>query len=168
MNQAVDGVIKLLNIAPVAESFARLGYPHDLAVGIGILELACLTLYLIPRTTVVGAVLLTGFLGGAIATHVRVGDPLLSHVLFPSYVGAATTGCARSFRLAFQPTRSRSNLQSRTPRRTDDAIHDAGQVFREIRTSAQGADGRHGEARRGRHEIGPSGSSTRRISVLEE
>ncbi len=87
-----DGVIKLLNIAPVAESFARLGYPHDLAVGIGILELACLTLYLIPRTSVVGAVLLTGFLGGAIATHVRVGDPLLSHVLFPSYVGAMIWG----------------------------------------------------------------------------
>jgi len=87
-----DGVIKLLNIAPVAESFTRLGYPQDLATWIGILELACLALYLIPRTRAVGAVLLTGFLGGTIATHVRVGDPLFSHVLFPGYVGAMIWG----------------------------------------------------------------------------
>jgi hypothetical protein len=58
------------------------------ARGIGTLEAACLVLYLVPRTSVLGAVALTGFLGGAIATHVRVGDPLFSHVLFPMYVAA--------------------------------------------------------------------------------
>jgi hypothetical protein len=87
-----DAAIKLLNLAPVAESFTRLGYPGSLAVGIGTLELACLALYLTPRTSTIGAVLLTGFLGGAIATHVRVGDPLFSHVLFPSYVGVMIWG----------------------------------------------------------------------------
>jgi DoxX-like family len=60
----------------------------SVAPGIGTLELACIAVYLVPRTSVLGAILLTGFLGGATATHVRVGDPLFSHVLFPSYVGA--------------------------------------------------------------------------------
>jgi len=83
-----DGSIKLMRLAPVSEAFSRLGYPESQAVGIGILELACLAVYLIPRTSRFGAVLLTGFLGGAISTHVRIGDPLFSHVLFPVYVGA--------------------------------------------------------------------------------
>jgi len=83
-----DGGIKLANIPPVTESFVRLGYRPQIAVGIGILELACVALYLIPRTSAAGAVLLTGFLGGAVATHLRVGDPLLTHVFFPLYVGA--------------------------------------------------------------------------------
>jgi hypothetical protein len=83
-----DSVIKLVKIAPVVESFERLGYPASLARGIGLLESACLLLYLVPRTSVLGAVMLTGFLGGAITTHVRVGDPLFSHVLFPVYVAA--------------------------------------------------------------------------------
>ena len=87
-----DSVIKLMQIAPVRESFARLGYPESLATGIGILELVCLVLYLIPRTSVLGAILLTGHLGGAVATHVRVGDPLFSHVLFPTYVGLLVWG----------------------------------------------------------------------------
>lgn len=82
-----DVVIKLVVIEPVVESFTRLGYPASIARGIGILEAACLALYLIPRTSVLGAVLLTGFLGGAIATHVRVGDPFLTHSFFPLYVG---------------------------------------------------------------------------------
>ena len=81
-----DGAMKLLKIAPVAESFARLGYPSELAHGIGLLELACLVAYVVPRTAPFGALLLTGFLGGAISCHVRVGDPLFSHVLFPAYV----------------------------------------------------------------------------------
>jgi hypothetical protein len=81
-----DAGIKLARIGPVEESFARLGYPAAIAPSIGALELACVAVYLVPRTAVLGAVLLTGFLGGAIATHVRVGDPLLSHVLFPAYV----------------------------------------------------------------------------------
>jgi len=87
-----DSVIKLTRIAPVRESFERLGYHPSVAVGIGLLELACLTLYVIPRTSVLGAILLTGFLGGATATHVRVGDPLMSHVLFPTYVGVLVWG----------------------------------------------------------------------------
>jgi hypothetical protein len=82
-----DGVIKLINIAPVVESMAHLGYPAGLARSIGILELSCLALYVIPRTSILGAILLTGYLGGAVATHVRIGDPLFSHVLFPTYVG---------------------------------------------------------------------------------
>lgn len=87
-----DSVIKLLVIPPVVESFARLGLPVPLARGIGALELACLIVYLVPRTAAVGAVLLTGFLGGAVLAHVRVGDPLFSHVLFPVYVGALIWG----------------------------------------------------------------------------
>jgi hypothetical protein len=83
-----DGVIKLILIDPVIESMAELGFASaGLARGIGLLELACLVLYLVPRTAVLGAVLLTGFLGGAVAIHVRIDDPLFSHTLFPVYVG---------------------------------------------------------------------------------
>jgi hypothetical protein len=70
-----SGVIKLMNIAPVKESFIRLGYSDQVALGIGILEIACVLLYAIPRTAVLGAILLTGYLGGATATHVRIDDP---------------------------------------------------------------------------------------------
>jgi hypothetical protein len=83
-----DGAIKFMPIAPVTDSFRELGYPPHLAPAIGILELACLVVYVIPRTSVLGAILLTGYLGGAVATHVRVGNPLFSHVLFPIYIGA--------------------------------------------------------------------------------
>jgi len=87
-----DSVIKLVKIQPVVESFALLGYPASLARGIGSLELACLMLYLVPRTAILGAIVLTGFLGGAISTHLRVGDPLFSHVLFPVYVAVLVWG----------------------------------------------------------------------------
>ncbi len=70
-----SGVMKLAKPAPVVEGFVRFGYPESLALGIGILELACTVVYVIPRTSVLGAILLTGFLGGATATHVRIGDP---------------------------------------------------------------------------------------------
>jgi hypothetical protein len=83
-----DTVMKFLDLAPVAESFTRLGYPTSSASTIGSLELVCLALYLIPRTARVGLVLLTGYLGGAVASHLRVGDPLLTHILFPTYVAA--------------------------------------------------------------------------------
>lgn len=89
---AFDTVIKLIRIQPVVDSFTQLGYPVSLARGIGALELACLAVYLIPRSAVLGAVLLTGFLGGAISTHLRVGDPLLSHTLFPIYVAVMLWG----------------------------------------------------------------------------
>ncbi len=84
---AFDGIVKLVPIAPVLEASAKLGIPAGLARTIGVLDLACLLLYVIPRTAPLGAVLLTGYLGGAVAIHVRVGDPLFSHVLFPVYVG---------------------------------------------------------------------------------
>ena len=83
-----DAAIKLAVIPPVVDAFAKLGIPVALAQGIGVLELFCVALFLFPATAALGAVLLTGFLGGAIAIHVRVGDPLFSHVLFPVYVGA--------------------------------------------------------------------------------
>lgn len=81
-----DTSIHLLNIDPVVDAFTRLGYPSGIAPAIGFVELLCLVTFLIPRTAMVGAVMLTGFLGGAIATHVRVGDPLVTHVFFPGYV----------------------------------------------------------------------------------
>ena len=81
-----DVTIKLLNIEAVRQSFQRLGYQTSIAMAIGLIELTCLIVYVIPKTSVFGAVLLTGFLGGAIATHARVGDPLLTHSLFPVYV----------------------------------------------------------------------------------
>ena len=89
---AFDAVIKFVVIAPVVQSFAQLGWPVHLATTVGVLELACLAVYLVPRTSVIGAVLLTGYLGGAIATHVRVENPLFSHVLFPTYVAAVLWG----------------------------------------------------------------------------
>lgn len=68
--------------APVAiEGFAKLGYPERAALWIGIVEIACTVLYLIPRTAVLGAILLTGYLGGATNTHVRVGEPFFMPVL---------------------------------------------------------------------------------------
>ena len=87
-----DGTIKLLALTPVLDAFTRLGYPVGLAVGIGVLELLCVAAYVMPRTSVLGAVLLTGFLGGAISTHVRVEDPFLTHTFFPVYVAALVWG----------------------------------------------------------------------------
>ena len=83
-----DAIIKILGIAPVVQSFSRLGYDPRVALTIGVLELVCIALYLVPRTSLGGAVLFTGFLGGAVATHLRVGDPLFTHVLFPTYIAA--------------------------------------------------------------------------------
>jgi hypothetical protein len=87
-----DGVIKLIPIDPVVDTFNELGYSPSLALGIGILGLICVALYAIPRTSVLGAILLTGYLGGAVATHVRVGSPLFSHRIFPIYIGLLVWG----------------------------------------------------------------------------
>lgn len=87
-----DSVIKLIVIQPVVDSFEHLGYPVSLSRGIGTLELLCLLVYLIPRTSSFGAVLLTGYLGGAVATHVRAESPLFSHILFPVYIGILLWG----------------------------------------------------------------------------
>ena len=81
-----DAVLHLLVITPVVIAFNQLGYPLSASRTLGVIELACAILYLTPRTAVLGAVLLTGYLGGAIATQVRVGAPLLSTGLFPIYV----------------------------------------------------------------------------------
>ena len=87
-----DGAIKFTQIAPVVDSFNELGYPIRFAVVIGALELLCLMLYVTPRTSILGAVLLTAFLGGAVATHLRIDDPMLTHTLFPVYVGVMVWG----------------------------------------------------------------------------
>lgn len=76
-----SGAMKLMKPAEVVEEFARLGYPQGVIVGIGILEIACTLVYLIPRTSVLGAILLAAYLGGATATHVRVGDPFYGPVV---------------------------------------------------------------------------------------
>src|SRR5258708_3443153 len=88
----LDGVMKLVKPAPVVEATVQLGYPESLIPVLGIVVLACLALYVIPRTAVLGAILLTGYLGGAVASHLRIGDPLFSHVLFPVYVGLLLWG----------------------------------------------------------------------------
>ena len=77
----VSGAIKLAKPAVVLEEFARLGYDGSLALGIGIVEIACAAVYAIPRTSVLGAILLTGYLGGATATHVRIGDPFFGPII---------------------------------------------------------------------------------------
>ena len=81
-----DTVLKVLKLGPAVEGTVALGYPVETVQWIGVIELACVVLYLVPRTAVLGALLLTGYLGGAIATHVRIGNPLFTHILFPVYV----------------------------------------------------------------------------------
>ena len=87
-----DTVMKLLQLAPAVQGTTELGYPAGTVVVIGAIELVCLVLYLVPRTSVLGALVLTGYLGGAIATHVRVGSPLPTHTLFPIYVALMVWG----------------------------------------------------------------------------
>ena len=84
----MDSVMKLLALPVVIESSAALGF-HGVAMarGLGVVLIVCTILYAAPRTSVLGAILLTGYLGGAVATHVRAGNPLFSHVLFGVYVG---------------------------------------------------------------------------------
>jgi hypothetical protein len=83
-----DSVTKLLRVPMVVEATRQLGYPESSIPVIGLIILVCTILYVIPATAAIGAVLLTGFLGGAIATNLRVGAPLFTHVLFPVYLGA--------------------------------------------------------------------------------
>lgn len=82
-----DGVMKLTGIQPVVEAFDQLGYPNSQAAIIGSLLLVCLALHLIPRTSIAGAILLTGYLGGAVAVQARAENPLFGYVLFPVYIG---------------------------------------------------------------------------------
>jgi len=88
----VDGMMKVLRLAPALQGTVELGYPESAVVPIGVLVLIGVVLYAIPRTSVLGAIWLTGFLGGAVATHVRVGNPLFTHTIFPTYVAAVVWG----------------------------------------------------------------------------
>lgn len=87
----VDGVMKLFKPAVVVEATVKLGYTENVIVPIGIVLTVCTILYLIPRTAVLGAILLTGYLGGAVATHVRVGEGLFS-IVFPIIFGVLLWG----------------------------------------------------------------------------
>jgi hypothetical protein len=84
--------MKLLALPPAIEATTKLGYPASTLPLLGVLQLLFLATYLFPRTALIGAVLWTGYLGGAVATHLRVGDPVFSHVLFPVYVAALLWG----------------------------------------------------------------------------
>jgi hypothetical protein len=87
-----DATMKVMQVPMAVEGTVKLGYPAGVLLPLGIIQLICLALYLIPRTSVLGAILWTGYLGGAVATHVRMGDPLFSHILFPTYVAALLWG----------------------------------------------------------------------------
>lgn|ERR671922_1065196 len=87
----VDGGMKLVKPAPVVETTVQLGYPESVIVGLGIVLVACTVLYLVPATSFLGAILLTGYLGGAVATHVRVGSGLFP-ISFPVILGALLWG----------------------------------------------------------------------------
>ena len=81
-----DGLGKLIKPEPVVKATLELGYPENTITTIGILVIICAIIYAIPRSALIGAILLTGFLGGAIATHFRINNPLFSHTLFPVYL----------------------------------------------------------------------------------
>src|ERR1700742_2480842 len=83
----LDAVMKIMKVPQVMEGTVKVGYPASAVLPIGIILLVCLICYVIPRTSVLGAILLTGYLGGAVATNVRISSPLFSYVLVPVYVG---------------------------------------------------------------------------------
>jgi DoxX-like family len=91
---AFDAAIKLVPLSVVTETMDKMGYgsSETLARSLGIITIACTVLYSIPPTSILGAILLTGYLGGAIASHVRIGSPLLSHTLFGLYLGLMLWG----------------------------------------------------------------------------
>jgi hypothetical protein len=88
----LDGAMKIVPLDVVVETSAELGIPAHLSRVLGVLTLVSTLLYAFPRTSVLGAILLTGYLGGAIATHVRVGSPIFTHVLFGAYLGLMVWG----------------------------------------------------------------------------
>jgi hypothetical protein len=87
-----DSFGKLVKAQAVIEGTLKLGYPESSIVPIGIILLVCVIVYAIPRTAVLGAIMLTGYLGGAVATNLRVGAPLLLYILFPIYVAGLVWG----------------------------------------------------------------------------
>ena len=88
----MDGVMKLMQLPVVLETTSQLGWPTSSVVPLGIVVLTCAALYAVPQTSVLGAILLTGFLGGAVATHARIGSPVLTHTLFGVYLGILMWG----------------------------------------------------------------------------
>ena len=84
----MDAVGKFIKPEPVVTGTIELGYQESVIVPLGVLLLSCTVIYIVPRTAVLGAILLTGYLGGAVATHVRLANPLFTHQLFPVYLGA--------------------------------------------------------------------------------
>jgi len=87
-----DGAMKLVKPAFVVEGTLKYGYSERTLIPLGIVLVISTILYLVPSTSVLGAILLTGYLGGAVATHVRVGNPIFSHILFPVYLGIMLWG----------------------------------------------------------------------------
>jgi len=87
-----DATVKLLQLTPAIDATAQLGFKASVLLPLGIIEALCLAAYLVPQTSVAGAILWTGYLGGAVATQLRVGNPLFSNVLFPVYVAALLWG----------------------------------------------------------------------------
>src|ERR1700730_619536 len=88
----LDGVMKLMKPEIVVQTTVQIGYSESIIVPLGIVLLVSTVLYLVPQTSVLGAVLLPGYLGGAVATNARIGSPLFSHVLFPVYIGVLLWG----------------------------------------------------------------------------
>ncbi len=88
----MDASMKLMRLPIVLKTTAELGWPVSSVLALGVVLLGATTLYAIPRTSVLGAVLLTGYLGGAVATHVRIESPLFSHILFGVYIGLLVWG----------------------------------------------------------------------------
>ncbi len=88
----MDAVMKIAQVAPVMEGTVKVGYPASAVLPIGIILLVCLICYVVPRTAVLGAILLTGYLGGAVATNLRISTPLFSYILVPVYVGVLVWG----------------------------------------------------------------------------
>ena len=96
----MDATMKLLQVPVAVQGTKQLGYPVGMILPLGVIEAISLALYLYRRTALFGAIILTGYLGGAVATHVRIGDPLFSHILVPVYVAALFWGglCLRDRR----------------------------------------------------------------------
>jgi DoxX-like family len=88
----LDGILKLVRPAPVVDGTIQLGYASHHILLLGVLALIPTILYAIPKTAILGAVLLTGYLGGAVATHIRMDNPLFTHILVPVYIGILMWG----------------------------------------------------------------------------
>lgn len=83
----MDAVLKFFVPKPVVDTFVQLGIPVSLVIPIGVILMVCVVLYVIPRTAILGAILLTGYLGGAVSIHLRAGSSLFGQTLFPTYIG---------------------------------------------------------------------------------